>query len=261
MNKKKTLRIALVALISFSCVLCGLSTAFAASNVTVTIASDQAVITFSNAEKDLFGEFKNLMPGDSREQEIQIINNTGGPMEVFLNAEPTREEDKAFLDQLTMEVFLKGNGLTTDALIASYGPETGSIADLGALGEKVSLGTITANATATLLVKLTVPTSLGNEFANGTYYVPWTFTVEDRYVPPYIPPIVVAPTPTPTPAPTPVPTETFEPEDIPTEIFEEDVPAAPPQTGDFAIPSALVAALAFAGLIAAAVALKKVKEI
>lgn len=258
MNKKKTLRIALIALISFSCVLCGLSTAFAASNVTVTITSNQAVITFPNAEKDLFGEFKNLMPGDTREQEIRIENSTGGPMEVFLNAELTREEDKAFLDLLTMEVFLKGNGLTTDALIAGYGPGTGSIADLGALASKVSLGTIPANATATLLVKLTVPTSLGNEFANGTYYVPWTFTVEDRYVPPYVPPEVP---PTPSPAvPTPVPTETFEPEDIPTEIIEEDTPAGPPQTGDFAGSLAMTAVLALAGVAVAAVALKKAKK-
>lgn len=259
MNKKKTLRIALIALISFSCVLCGLSTAFAASDVTVTITSNQAVITFPNAEKDLFGEFKNLMPGDVRTQLIQIINSTGGPMEVFLNAEPTREQDKAFLDQLKMEVILKGNGVTTDAPIASYGPGIGSVADRGALASKVSLGTIPGNTTATLLVELTVPTSLGNAFANGTYYVPWTFTVEDRYVPDNPPP-QVSPTPSPTPVPTPVPTETFGPEDIPTEIIEEDIPAAPPQTGDFAGSPAMAIALALAGLAAAAVALKKAKK-
>lgn len=261
MNKKKTLRIALVALICFSCVLCGLSTAFAASNVTVTIDNDQAVITFPNAEKDLFGDFKNLMPGDSREQEIIIINNTGGPMEVFLNAEPTREEDKAFLDQLTMEVYLKGNGVTTDALLARYTPglETG-ITSLGALREKVSLGgTIPAGATATLLVKLLVPTHLGNEFADRSYLVPWTFTVEDRYVPPVSPPSVVIVAP-PTPTPTPVPTEEFEPEAVPTEIFEEDVPAAPPQAGDFAVSPAMAGILALIGLAMAAAVLKKAKK-
>lgn len=258
MNKKKTLRIALIALISFSCVLCGLSTAFAASDVTVTITGDHAVITFPNAEKDLFGEFKNLMPGDARTQLIQIINSTGGPMEVFLNAEPTRQEDKAFLDQLTMKVYLVGSPL--DSLIASYGPKD-SIADLGALANKVSLGgPIPANTTVTLRVELEVPTSLGNEFANGTYHVPWTFTVEDRYVPPYNPPPQVLPTPSPAPAPTPVPTETFEPEDIPTEITEEDVPAAPPKTGDFAGSPAMTIALVLAGLAAAAVALKKAKK-
>ena len=258
MNKKKTLRIALIALISFSCVLCGLSTAFAASDVTVTITSNQAVITFPNVEKDLFGEFKNLMPGDVRTQLIQIINSTGGPMEVFLNAEPTRErEDKAFLDQLTMKVYLIGS--PEDAPIASYGPGIGSVADRGALASKVSLGTIPGNTTATLLVELTVPTSLGNAFANGRYEVPWTFTVEDRYVPDNPPP-QVSPTPSPTPVPTPVPTETFGPEDIPTEIIEEDIPAAPPQTGDFAGSPAMAIALALAGLAAAAVALKKAKK-
>ena len=255
MNKKKTLRIALIALISFSCVLCGLSTAFAASNVTVTITSNQAVITFPNAEKDLFGEFKSLMPGDSREQEILVINSTGGPMEVYLNAEPTREQDKAFLDLLTMDVILKGNGLTLDALIASYGPGIGSIAELGTLTNKVSLGRVEAGANATLLVRLNVPTSVGNEFQDGIYHVPWTFTVEDRNVP--IPPQV---SPTPLPVPTPEPTEIIPPDDIPTEIIEEEVPLAPPTTGDYARSQWMVVALALAGMAAVAVALKRAKK-
>jgi len=253
MNKMKTLRIAFIALLSFACVLCGLSTALAASNVTVTVTSNQAVITFPNAEKDLFGEFKNLMPGDYREQEIQIINNSGKQIEVFLNAEPTRTEDKSFLDTLTMEVYLKGSGVATDALLASYGSGSGSVADLGALSSKISLGQMAANSTATLLVKLTVPTSLGNEFADGTYYVPWTFTVESKD----LPPVVVTPTPTPTP----VPTETIPNEEVPTDIPEDETPAAPPKTADPAESAVLIAALALAGLAGAAVAIKKAREI
>jgi len=266
MNTKKTLRIALAALIGVSCLLCGLSTAFAAAAVTVTINpnTNYAVITFPNEEKDLFDSFKNLMPGDSREQEIRIVNNTGGPMEVFLRAEAPDEEHRAFLNQLEMVVILKSNGFTQDAEIASYGrpdePKLGEQGEKGKLTSDVSLGTVPANAAATLLVKLYVPTTLGNEFAGRTYKLPWTFKVEDRTVPePPLPPAVVTPTPTP------VPTEEFETDEIPTDeaptdIFEEEVPLAPPQTGDAAPSHALFAALSLAGLLMAAAVWKRAKK-
>lgn len=248
MKTQKTIRIALAVLIGLSCVSFALSTAFAASYVTVSVSGDYAQITFPESG-NLFEDLQNLMPGDSRVQEIVIQNNTGGPMRVLLkaNAESANEETVNFLNELTMELWISGG----EAPIAR---ET-----FGApVTDFLILGDVDANETITLQLKLNVPNTLDNSYAGKTYVVPWVFQVVDLTpTTNYVTPGVV----TSTVLPTPVPTEEFEPEDIPTDIFEdEDIPVAPPLTGE-AMPSVLMAvALCVAGLALAAAVAKKARK-
>lgn len=136
-------------------------------------------------ESDLFNNFKNVMPGDVLTEEITFTNSATDCdfVHLYLRAElhdaeknPLSEEVAEtetaasmveFLSQLSMKVW---NGAE---LIYEASPD-----ELGGLAENVLLGTFRTGETATLKVELTVPETLGNEFANRVGEVDWIFHVE-----------------------------------------------------------------------------------
>ena len=147
------------------------------------------------ANSDMFDNFKGVMPGDTRSEEITVQNKSkdydyikvymravlhdesGNPIsEKVLNElrnDERREQTSEaaymydFLSQLSMTV---KNG--TDE-IYNASPD-----ELAGLVENVYLGTLRKDQSLKLNVELAVPIEMGNEYANRIGEVDWVFVVE-----------------------------------------------------------------------------------
>lgn len=136
-------------------------------------------------ETDLFGNFKNVMPGDTVTETITFTNSatdcdfvnlymraeahdeTANPLSPKVAETETVATMTEFLSKLSMKVW-NGTELIYDA----------SPDQLDGLKSNKLLGTFRTGETATLKVELTVPIDLGNEYANRVGEVDWIFHVE-----------------------------------------------------------------------------------
>ena len=136
-------------------------------------------------ETDLFGSFKNVMPGDTVTETITFTNSATDCdfVNLYMRAEAHDETDNPlspkvaeketvatmteFLSKLSMKVW-NGTELIYDA----------SPDQLDGLRSNKLLGTFRTGEKATLKVELTVPIDLGNEYANRVGEVDWIFHVE-----------------------------------------------------------------------------------
>ena len=156
-------------------------------------------------DTDLFGNFKNVMPGDELTENITIKNNVSGfdYVKLYIRAEAHDEEgnpltysepfenedghDQAniegmrdetvvtmadFLSKLTMEVYLVNADGTKQSIFSASPDQTAQLTD------NVLLGTFAKGKSAKLEAVLTVPAGLGNEYAYRVGEVDWVFTVE-----------------------------------------------------------------------------------
>lgn len=182
-------------------------------SISVTAMAAGSTITFKGAkdgfefqpgseytETDLFGNFKNVMPGDQLQENIQLKNaasdcdyikvyiravvhdEDGNPLtydEIYENVDGKdqsgisgqRDETIAsmedFLSQLTMRIY---NG---KELIYEASPN-----EAGALADNVLLGTLRTGESLSLKVELDVPITLDNKYANRVGEVDWVFLAE-----------------------------------------------------------------------------------
>lgn len=136
-------------------------------------------------QTDLFGNFKNVMPGDTVTETITFTNSatdcdfvnlymraeahdeTDNPLSPNVAKEETVATMTDFLSKLSMKVW---NGAE---LIYEASPD-----QLDGLKTNKLLGTFRTGETATLKVELSVPIELGNEYANRVGEVDWVFHVE-----------------------------------------------------------------------------------
>ena len=156
-------------------------------------------------DTDLFGSFKNVMPGDELTEDITVKNSVNGFDYVKLyiravphdeqgnpltydeefentdgkdkqNIEGMRDETVAtmadFLAQLSMDVYLV-NADETKEIIFSASPDQSA-----QLTDSVLLGTFAKGESAKIQAVLHVPAELRNEYANRVGEVDWLFTVE-----------------------------------------------------------------------------------
>ena len=145
------------------------------------------------SDTDLFDNFKNMMPGDTRTQTVVVTNNyrTFDRIKVYLRAIPHGEDNplsdivseyetldsmKDFLSKLSMTVRANGR------IIYSASPDK-----LDGLSSNVLLGTIAYGETVKLDVELSIPADLGSEYSNRMGKVDWIFTVEQVIDPIIIP--------------------------------------------------------------------------
>ncbi len=119
---------------------------------------------------DLFGSFKNLMPGDTVQQIIQIQNDRDKQVKVklYLRAEAVSEADRAFLSQLQVTVEQGDRRIFQAPADQQDG-----------LSENVLLGTFYSGGKTDLRVSLQVPATLDNRFQDTAGTITWVFTAEE----------------------------------------------------------------------------------
>lgn len=154
-------------------------------------------------ETDLFDGFKSVMPGDVRSEVVTIQNKyngcdyirvwmgallhdeTGNPISPAVLAELEADDRKGtlseleymhdFLDQITMTVW---DGAKLDSNIIYSGSP--SSLEQGFEGDKIHIGDLYYNGTATLNVELSFDIEMGNEYADRIGEVDWVFVIEER---------------------------------------------------------------------------------
>lgn len=151
----------------------------------VAASSDQANVEYRGhtdgivitpEDKDLFLNFKNVMPGDTRVQHVRIANESTNimPARIYLRAEVVDEQYVPFLEQLTLQVVHNQQGeLSLGAASLQKG-----------LAEDVLLGTYFPGTENELEVTLQIPLELSNEYQNTLGEIVWVFTVVEDDPPP-----------------------------------------------------------------------------
>lgn len=125
--------------------------------------------TGSSGEPDLFPAFKDLMPGDAREQQIEV-RATGVKSQVRVFVRAVFDHETAHL--------LSPITLTASAGDASDGwLQTGTPGSVFAYPTQVA--TFTSDGSTVLNLQLSVPTSVGNELADANKTIRWEITAED----------------------------------------------------------------------------------
>lgn len=145
-------------------------TSFAAQAPEVVYDGEEKEFTLKNvSERDLFPEFKNVVPGDNIEQTIKVrVENTDAPVTVYLSAEGGEDTGRELFQDVMLKV--EAGGKTV-----SEAPLSGD----GRLGEGVELFTFNAPGEQSLDVTLSVAPEAGNELMDAMTSVRWTFTVQD----------------------------------------------------------------------------------
>ncbi len=120
------------------------------------------------SDSDLFEGFKGVMPGDVISQRITIRNTSDKEVRIFLRADPVEEKHRDFLSRMNLQVSTR-DGQIFDA----------ATSETGQLTENTLLGTFKQGGNTELMLTLTVPYDLGNDFMATMGIVPWTFLVEE----------------------------------------------------------------------------------
>ena len=163
---KKIISICLALLLAAA--LCG--SAMAAAAVTYEGGAEKFVFIPGSeySDSDLFENFKGVLPGDVLTQTITVQNDTDAQVRIYMRAEPVKQEDVDFLNQMHMTV-TSGSKEIFDA----------QADEQDGLAKNSLLGTFKKSGSTELTVTLTVPAELGNEYMGAIGVVPWAFTVEE----------------------------------------------------------------------------------
>ena len=108
------------------------------------------------------------MPGDVIIQRITVKNTSDKQVRIYMRADPVEEIHRDFLDKLNLQVSCK-----SEYIFDAAASQTGQ------LTQNTLLGTFKTAGSVELVVTLTVPLDLGNEYMNTMGIVPWTFLIEE----------------------------------------------------------------------------------
>ncbi len=125
--------------------------------------------TGSSGEPDLFPAFKDLMPGDAREQQVEVrATGVKSQVRVFV---------RAVVDHETAHM------LSPVTLTAAVGDTSAGWLQTGTPGSvfayPTQIATFTSDGSTVLYLQLNVPTSVGNELADASKTIRWEITAED----------------------------------------------------------------------------------
>ena len=146
------------------------TSALAASSVTFEGGAENFVFLPGSqfSDSDLFQNYKMVMPGDVLTQRITVRNTSNKQVRIYMRAEPVDASYRDFLSQMNLQVSCKDEQIFDAA-----------VSETAQLTENTLLGTFKTAGSTELVVTLTVPLDLGNEYMCTMGIVPWTFLVEE----------------------------------------------------------------------------------
>ena len=119
---------------------------------------------------DLFGGFKGVMPGDTRQQVIALKNNTNAIIRIYLSGKAYGAEETTFLSRSTLR------GKVGAVEIFNYDSPATNLTD------RILLKELRPFESLEMLVELKVPDTLDNDFQSREYPLVWTFLAEEELV-------------------------------------------------------------------------------
>lgn len=171
------------------------------SNVTFQYDTEQFVVLPES--KDLFGNFKGVMPGDSKTENIKINNTSDKDVKIWLYALPADISDFEDVEGATANhQKVLSDDLVQKLTVTVVDTKTGKTLYEGKLIGKddrynmqsaenaILLGLFKQNEGTDLQVTLNVPAELDNTYANAIAKIRWVFVAsyDDE---PVAPPIIV----------------------------------------------------------------------
>lgn len=125
---------------------------------------------FNPEHKDLWFKFKNLIPGDTVEQKVEVRNGTKDKkVSIYLRAEAADAQYLDLFQYMTVTVMQGGKIL-----------QESPVAEPGGLENNVLLGTFIPDEATELSVILKVSTEMGNDHMDDYGEIIWVFTVEEE---------------------------------------------------------------------------------
>ena len=158
-------------------------------NVTYQGGAEKFVFTPGSGytDTDLFDGFKNVMPGDTLTQTVEVRNRFLGTGSVKIYLRAVAHDEQA--NPLSANVAASGETVATMSDFLSQlsmqvwqGSEcifTGSPNELDGLKNNVLLANVPRGKSVELTVVLGVPLDLDNKYANRVGEVDWVFTAEE----------------------------------------------------------------------------------
>ncbi len=185
MKYYKIKKIALSGFISVVLILSMCVFAFAASPSEIAFGKN---FTFDAGSNDLFTNFKGLVPGEDRSQQINIKNTSSDSAKFYLKMEAapqnenlSEEEKNLVYDLLYNRIKIK---ITDENKNLIYSGSIGGDANVNnqstTTSKPLTLGEVASNKTKTITVELVMDGDIGNEYKGLSGNVRWVFIAEQN---------------------------------------------------------------------------------